>query len=292
MGEIKRFNLPDVGEGLTEAEILAWSVKIGDLVTVNQILVEIETAKAAVELPSPWAGKVVELLVEEGQTVDVGTPIIGIDIDPSTPSAPAAGGGDDMTAGVAATAEAKAAPAASSGKGGDKREPVLVGYGVKQAASSRRPRKTSAAALSAADVMGATVREEPAVDDIPAPAYYGQSTAREPASPAVQDTAVSVAETAQTVETAEPAPIGAKPLAKPPVRKLAKDLGVDLALVVPTGVNGTVTRDEVHAAASGTPSSAAAELVCSIGREQQPFACCPVTAIAVPPFWRTISRMM
>ncbi|MEY9857526.1 2-oxoisovalerate dehydrogenase E2 component (dihydrolipoyl transacylase) [Catenulispora sp. GAS73] len=252
MGEIKRFNLPDVGEGLTEAEILAWSVKPGDLVTVNQILVEIETAKAAVELPSPWAGKVVELLVDEGQTVDVGTPIIGIDIDPSTPSAPAAGG-DDMTAGVAATAEAKAAPAAS-GKGDDKREAVLVGYGVKQAASSRRPRKTSAAAPSAADVMGATVREEPVVDDIPAPAYRGQSTAPEQAAPAVRVATASAA----GIATAPAAPIGAKPLAKPPVRKLAKDLGIDLALVVPTGVNGTVTRDDVHAAATGTQTEPAA----------------------------------
>jgi len=147
MGEIKRFNLPDVGEGLTEAEILAWSVKVGDLVTVNQILVEIETAKAAVELPSPWAGKIVELLVEEGATVDVGTPIIGIDIDPSTPSTGGAGG-DDMTAGVAATAEAKAAPAAGKAGKDDKREPVLVGYGVKQGASSRRARKTVSAAAA------------------------------------------------------------------------------------------------------------------------------------------------
>jgi 2-oxoisovalerate dehydrogenase E2 component (dihydrolipoyl transacylase) len=240
MGEIKRFNLPDVGEGLTEAEILAWSVKVGDLVTVNQVLVEIETAKAAVELPSPWAGKIVELLVEEGATVDVGTPIIGIDIDPSTPSTGGAGG-DDMTAGVAATAEAKAAPAGGKGKE-DKREPVLVGYGVKQGAAGRRPRKTAsaAAAPSASDVMGASVREEPAVDDLPAPAYYGQSAAQETAAPAVQ------------------APVGAKPLAKPPVRKLAKDLGVDLALIVATGANGTVTRDDVHAAASGTQTAPSA----------------------------------
>jgi len=251
MGEIKRFNLPDVGEGLTEAEILAWSVKVGDLVTVNQILVEIETAKAAVELPSPWAGKIVELLVEEGATVDVGTPIIGIDIDPSTPSTGGAGG-DDMTAGVAATAEAKAAPAAGKAGKDDKREPVLVGYGVKQGASSRRARKTvsAAAAPSAADVMGASVREEPGVDDLPAPAYYGQSAARETAAPAVRATAPDAPST--------PAPVGAKPLAKPPVRKLAKDLGVDLALVVATGANGTVTRDDVHAAASGTQPAPAA----------------------------------
>ncbi|MBS2531346.1 2-oxo acid dehydrogenase subunit E2 [Catenulispora sp. NF23] len=247
MGEIKRFNLPDVGEGLTEAEILAWSVKVGDIVKVNQILVEIETAKAAVELPSPWAGKIVELLVSEGQTVDVGTPIIGIDIDPSTPSTGGAAGGDDMTAGVAATAEAKAAPPAEK----EKREAVLVGYGVKQAAAARRPRKT-AAAPSAADVMGASLREEPVVDDVPAPAYYGQPAGRETAAPAVR----APASTVSVTPAAPSAPIGAKPLAKPPVRKLAKDLGVDLASVVPTGVNGTVTREDVHAAASGTTQTA------------------------------------
>jgi len=251
MGEIKRFNLPDVGEGLTEAEILAWSVKVGDLVKVNQILVEIETAKAAVELPSPWAGKIVELLVEEGQTVDVGTPIIGIDTDPSTPSTGGAGG-DDMTAGVAATAEAKAAPAAAPAKADEKREPVLVGYGVKPGASVRRPRKNAAGAGTGtptpADVMGATVREEPVVDDLPAPAYYGQSVARETAAPAVQTPAPGT--TAATP--------GAKPLAKPPVRKLAKDLGVDLTAVVATGANGTVTREDVHAAASGPQTASEA----------------------------------
>src|SRR5258708_7244879 len=159
MGEIKRFNLPDVGEGLTEAEILSWSVKVGDVVTTNQILVEIETAKAAVELPSPWPGKVVEVLVEEGSTVDVGTPIIGIDIDPSTPSTWGAGPGDDRKSGVAARAEAKAKAAP---KETAKREPVLVGYGVKQSAVARRSRKGangSAPAPSAA--MGASIASEP-----------------------------------------------------------------------------------------------------------------------------------
>src|SRR5256714_13768235 len=172
MGEIKRFNLPDVGEGLTEAEILAWSVKGGDMVKTNQPVVEIETARAAGELPSPYAGKVVELLVAEGQTVDVGTPIIGIDIDPSTPSTGgAAPNGDDMVAGVAATPEAKAAPKEAPAK----REPVLVGYGVKPGAAGRRPRKAAAppaqGAPPAADTMGATVQEEPGTRRAPAPPH-------------------------------------------------------------------------------------------------------------------------
>ena len=72
----KEFRLPDVGEGLTEADIVSWHVKPGDTVTINQVIVEIETAKAVVELPSPYAGTVTALLVAEGQTVDVGIPII------------------------------------------------------------------------------------------------------------------------------------------------------------------------------------------------------------------------
>src|SRR4249920_1819575 len=79
---LQTFSMPDVGEGLTEAEVLSWHVAVGDTLTVNQVMVEIETAKAAVELPSPFAGRVHALLVEQGVTVEVGTPIITIDTDP------------------------------------------------------------------------------------------------------------------------------------------------------------------------------------------------------------------
>src|SRR3712207_1704906 len=92
MGTLKQFKLPDVGEGLTEGEILQWLVAVGDTVTVNQPLCEVETAKAAVELPSPFAGTVTALLHEAGATVDVGTPIITIDV----------GGGDSAAGGDAA----------------------------------------------------------------------------------------------------------------------------------------------------------------------------------------------
>src|SRR5918992_6193489 len=90
---LRQFRLPDVGEGLTEGEILQWLVAVGDTVTINQPLCEVETAKAAVELPSPYAGTVVELLFEAGTMVDVGTPIITIDTGggaaPAAPAAPA-----------------------------------------------------------------------------------------------------------------------------------------------------------------------------------------------------------
>ena len=100
---LRQFKLPDVGEGLTEGEILQWLVSVGDTVTVNQPLCEVETAKAAVELPSPYAGTVTELLFEAGTTVDVGAPIITIDTGgeasapapaPAAAPEPAAPGGD------------------------------------------------------------------------------------------------------------------------------------------------------------------------------------------------------
>ena len=80
MTELKEFKLPDAGEGLTEADIVAWHVKPGDQVEDGQIIVEVETAKAVVELPSPWDGTVARLLAEEGQTVEVGVPIIAIEV--------------------------------------------------------------------------------------------------------------------------------------------------------------------------------------------------------------------
>src|SRR6476469_2572057 len=93
---VKKFNLPDVCEGLTEAEIVSWKVKTGDTVAVNDVLCEIETAKSLVELPSPYAGTVTELQVPEGMTVDVVTPIINAPdaaaaaLAPAAPPAPAA----------------------------------------------------------------------------------------------------------------------------------------------------------------------------------------------------------
>src|SRR4051812_40443336 len=120
---LREFKLPDVGEGLTEGEILQWLVAVGDTVTVNQPLCEVETAKAAVELPSPYAGTVAELKFEPGTTVDVGTPIITIDV-----------GGDEAPAPVASAAPAAPAedePAAGLIGGPPPGRPAagVVGYG-------------------------------------------------------------------------------------------------------------------------------------------------------------------
>ncbi len=114
MSDVRRFLLPDLGEGLTEAEVVAWHVAAGDTVTLNQVLAEVETEKAVVELPSPFAGTVVELLAQPGDTVAVGAPLVAVDT-----------GGD--------TAEgAEAEPEKVS---------VLVGYGPSDATPSRRRRR-------------------------------------------------------------------------------------------------------------------------------------------------------
>jgi pyruvate dehydrogenase E2 component (dihydrolipoamide acetyltransferase) len=221
--QFEQFRLPDAGEGLTEADIVEWRVAVGDRVSVNQPIVEIETAKSLVELPSPWDGVVTELLAEPGQTVDVGTPIVTIDVDPDGPP-PADGPGPAEVAGQAVSdagvpdvappaegpvpAAAGAPEAADAGSGA-----VLVGYGTVEATPSRRARRT--AGTSSGTAAGAPAAAAPA------------------AAP----------------RTEEPAPGGAPVLAKPPVRKLAKDLGVDLATVTPTGPGGIVTREDVLARA-------------------------------------------
>jgi len=164
----QNFNLPDVGEGLTEAEIVSWKVNAGDAVAINDVLVEIETAKSLVELPSPYAGVVGELLVGEGTTVEVGTPIISFESD--------------------AAASAGAAPAVPAAEAGGS---VLVGYGTGAGATSRRTRPVERPVRSSVGVI-----------------------------------------------------------AKPPIRKLARDLGVDLSSVTATGADGEVTRDDVMKSAS------------------------------------------
>jgi pyruvate dehydrogenase E2 component (dihydrolipoamide acetyltransferase) len=223
---INQFRLPDVGEGLTEAEILGWSVAVGDEVKVNQVLVEIETAKAAVELPSPFAGKVSALLVESGQTVDVGVPIIEIEVADAEP------------------APASAAPAvpAKAGAGAAKREPVLVGYGVAEGSTTRRARKSAGggggapAAVAAAAPVAQPQVAPPAPVPAPAPASVPRSAAAA-AAPRTAPTHV---------------------LAKPLVRKLAKDLGVDLTAIIPAREDGVITREEVERAASAAPGADAA----------------------------------
>jgi 2-oxoisovalerate dehydrogenase E2 component (dihydrolipoyl transacylase) len=223
MPEYKQFPLADTAEGLTEAEIIDWKVKPGDEVTVNQIVVEIETAKAAVELPIPWAGVVTELLVEPGQTVEVGTPILTVDVDPNGEAA--------------STPAASAAPAEAAAD--EEEMKPLVGYGSKASSAKRRPRKKAAAATTSP-----TTPTSPTSPSAPA------------AATAAPVQAVEVVQPRTPVE-AEVSPAAYVPLAKPPVRKLAKELGVDLRTVTGSAEGGVITREDVRRAAEGATNGVA-----------------------------------
>ncbi|SOC51717.1 pyruvate dehydrogenase E2 component (dihydrolipoamide acetyltransferase) [Blastococcus aggregatus] len=216
---LRRFAMPDVGEGLTEAELLQWLVAVGDTVTVNQPLCEVETAKAAVELPSPYAGRVVELLVEAGATVDVGTPIITVDTGDGGVEAP-------EPTGTGLIGETTA----------NGRTAVLVGYGPRNTEARRRPRRTADDLPDRAPLLATApdARSKPM-------RHGGLEVGRQAEAAALrEDAAPSLA--------VAPGRRGPRPLAKPPVRKYAKDLGVDLATVRGTGSNGVITRADVDAA--------------------------------------------
>ncbi|HEY8533818.1 MAG TPA: dihydrolipoamide acetyltransferase family protein [Micromonospora sp.] len=237
MSHIKEFPLPDLGEGLTEGEILTWLVKVGDTVELNQPLVEVETAKAAVEIPSKWAGRVHAIYHGEGTVVAVGTPIIAIDTAPAgAASSPA--GPEPAPASSASTDRPTATEVASE------RDPVLVGYGPRTTAVRRRPRKATSAAPTASPTSNAPSAGAPTTG-IP--------------SPSPRPAAVPPQRSGERVPV----------LAKPPVRKLAKDLGIDLATVTGTGPHGSITRDDVQQAAAGTPVSSAASAPRDANREQR-----------------------
>ena len=226
---IKEFRLPDLGEGLTESEIVAWKVAVGDTVTLNQIIAEVETAKAVVELPSPFAGVVAALHEQPGTVVEVGKPIVSFEIE-----------GDDGAAGSAG--------AGADGAAAGKREPNLVGYGAVLEASGRPARRARTFAAPAAP---------PAV----AAELVAPVRAAEPVAPV---RAAGPAET-QPVETSPAATAagdmspGERPRSTPPVRKLAKDLGVDLEAVTGTGERGLITRDDVLNFVGGGELPAAAQ---------------------------------
>jgi 2-oxoisovalerate dehydrogenase E2 component (dihydrolipoyl transacylase) len=263
MGALKQFKLPDVGEGLTEGEILQWLVAVGDTVAVNQPLCEVETAKAAVELPSPFAGTVTELLFDAGTMVDVGTPIITIDV-----------GGDAAPAASAPAAPAAPAPAADepaagliggSAPGG--RTAVLVGYGPRNTEARRRPRRGGETGAARA-----TAEPSPRRAVLPEADYGSGGSERPPLLATAPDAGTKPVrhgglEVGRQAEAhalrgdaassggAAPGRGRVRPLAKPPVRKYAKDLGVDLTTLTGSGAGGIITRADVDAAAAAPGGS-------------------------------------
>ncbi len=237
--------LPDVGEGLTEAEIVTWKVKVGDTIAINDVVVEIETAKSLVELPSPYAGVVGALLVPEGETVVVGTPIIRIG-DSSEVEEPGASVSKSPPSPADLSAMDLSNPAASGGGEGES----LVGRSKAERGPERRSRK--GATLPRTEAGAATQQQ---VQGAFAP---GGAWSEGVESAETIDDAVPADEPVVPAQPAEPiAPADVRALAKPPVRKLAKDLGVDLtelAGLSGTGPNGSISREDVQAAASSATS--------------------------------------
>ncbi|WP_313818275.1 dihydrolipoamide acetyltransferase family protein [Citricoccus sp.] len=198
---LKVFNLPDLGEGLTESELLTWKIAVGDTVAVNDVLAEVETAKAVVELSSPFDGTIAALHGDPGAVIQVGAPIISFDLPGAEP-------------------EDTSGPDAGSSSLPDGRVPTLVGYGAAVEGAGRPARRARAG--------------RPASPD-PAPAPQ----------PSGSPSSVPVPAGGTATLTAE------RPRSTPPVRKLARDLGVDLTLLAGSGAGGVVTREDVTAAADG-----------------------------------------
>jgi 2-oxoisovalerate dehydrogenase E2 component (dihydrolipoyl transacylase) len=248
------FKLPDVGEGLTEAEIVSWKVKVGDVIEINDIIVEIETAKSLVELPSPYAGTVLALMVAEGEMVQVGTPIISVGsesdaVAPATP-APAA---QPAPPEVDLSDMDLSNPAASGGGEGES----LVGRNKAERGPQRRARRgsatpsTTAGAQAQSQVQGAFAAGGAPSEDLAA--------IDEPAVPATSAaTAPAAAPAEALVPAASQSPSDVRILAKPPVRKLAKDRGIDLTTLAGSGANGVITRADVEGASTSAPTPASA----------------------------------
>ncbi|MEV4900570.1 dihydrolipoamide acetyltransferase family protein [Citricoccus sp. NPDC055426] len=219
---LKIFNLPDLGEGLTESELLTWKVGVGDTVKVNDVLAEVETAKAVVELSSPYEGTIAALHGEAGTVVQVGAPIISFNLAGDEP-------GDEPGTAPEASAAQNTGPDAGSASLPDGRVPTLVGYGAAVEGAGRPARRTRVGRPAAPHPVPAG---PPA--GAPVSAAAGSAGSAGSASPA--GTATLTAE---------------RPRSTPPVRRLAKDLGVDLARLDGSGSGGVVTREDVRQAAEG-----------------------------------------
>ena len=214
MPKFETFVMPDAGEGLTEADIVTWRVAVGDTVATNQPLVEVETAKSLVELPCPYDGLVTELLASEGDTVDVGAPIAVFDVDPTgEPPGPS-------FEGMPSAVPDEDPPAASAdGPQG----PYASGINVESPADAEGPveKKADDSDASGSVLVGYGVS--------------GGTPVRRPRRLEV----ITPAGEAPSAQIEHPV------FAKPPVRKLAREMGIDLSTVTPSGPGGIITREDV-----------------------------------------------
>ncbi|WP_107660061.1 dihydrolipoamide acetyltransferase family protein [Nocardia suismassiliense] len=239
-GNVLEFRLPDLGEGLADAELVSWSVEVGDAVELNQTIAEVETAKAVVALPSPFAGRVVELLAQPGETVLVGAPLIRVQNDEADAAPEQAG--------------ANGAEVSSDAPGAG-RTAVLVGYGPEGEAVSRRRRPVAAVpeADSRQGPNGAPAenRQEvaPEGESVDAPADSTESVDAQSRDTTTDDARDSEDDAAEALsDGTRPQLTTTRAAATPAARKLARELGIDLWFVAGSGPGGAVTVEDVRGA--------------------------------------------
>ena len=212
---VLEFRFPDVGEGITEGEVVRWLVEQGETVHIDQPMVEVETDKAVVEIPAPQAGTILRLAVAEGETIHVGNVLVVI------------------------------------GEAGE-------------AAEAQAPAPGEPAAAPSVSVVG-TLTDE--LTDLPP-------------SP-------------ESLPAAAPATESSRILAIPSVRKLARDLGIDLASITPTGPRGRIRREDVMQAAqapAAPTARATMALAPAVGQAQDDYG--PIELLPVPALRRTIAEAM
>ncbi|MFB6813263.1 dihydrolipoamide acetyltransferase family protein [Streptomyces sp. NPDC056347] len=211
MAQVCEFKLPDLGEGLTEAEIVRWLVEVGDVVAIDQPVVEVETAKAMVEVPCPYGGVVTARFGEEGSELPVGAPLLTVAVgEDAVPSAEDGAGAGPLAEG-----------GAGAGTGAETSGNVLVGYGTGAPVARRRRVRPTAVTVASASVRGAGA---PAAEPVPA------------AAPDVVEA---------PVPGSAPGPVA---VVSPLVRKLARQHELDLRELAGSGPDGLILRADVEAA--------------------------------------------
>jgi pyruvate dehydrogenase E2 component (dihydrolipoamide acetyltransferase) len=223
MAQVLEFTLPDLGEGLTEAEIVRWLVEVGDVVAIDQPVVEVETAKAMVEVPCPYGGVVTARFGEEGTELPVGAPLLTVAV--GAPEGLDLSGASPTSADSGASAAPAGSDTESSGGSGN----VLVGYGTGAPTARRRRIRPDRLDRAVADVVVSAPAAEPAPAPVPAPA---------PAPVPAPAPATTVATDGQ----------GPVPVISPLVRRLARQHDIDLRRLAGSGPDGLILRADVDRA--------------------------------------------
>ncbi|MFD4794186.1 dihydrolipoamide acetyltransferase family protein [Streptomyces anulatus] len=255
MAQVLEFKLPDLGEGLTEAEIVRWLVEVGDVVAIDQPVVEVETAKAMVEVPCPYGGVVTARFGEEGTELPVGSPLLtvavgapeGLETSGPVPTGPSGARNGSAPSGSASSSSSSGSSATESSGGSGN---VLVGYGTGAPAARRRrirpDRLDRTPTLSGTLTVEATLSEAPVSEAPGVPVTEASSTAA-PVSVAPVSGAPGVPAPAAS-STAAPVSDGPVPVVSPLVRRLARQHDIDLRRLTGSGPDGLILRADVDRA--------------------------------------------